>query len=580
MYQFKADVRAYLEACEIPLGIYQKVGHVTKTLLVSNGFCALMHQERQDLMTDLNQSMFINVHPDDKGKICEIGEAFAKHEMPYHVMYRVKGQGFETYHVFLTEGYWQTMDNGEEVAFLYYTDMNVFQDEMKAIDAHYFVAENDYYYIDKLTGLPNLNYFQLFVEEYVARVKREGLSIGVAYINVDRMSAFNIRYGYDEGNALLKRLAMLLKTLFAEAFLVKMAGDHFLVIDSYDHLINELKLLPEKLNARSLQTKQRLHIGMSRPLENHDWQVGRALNEASYASKNNRGEELVQLFNNQIYSHYIDQLYILENFEQALKKHYIQVYYQPIVKSKSQHIYALEALARWHDPHREMLAPAAFIPILEEHHLIHKLNMYMAKQVLKEIPKRREAGLKIVPASVNFSADDFETEDFPEELSALVEQYHASPWMLIVEITERALPKMPESFKNQIIRLRAMGFQIWVDDFGSGYSSLNILNKFPLDLIKIDREFIKNYSPDERVNNLLVEKIVEVARFLKIKTLVEGVETEAQHQFLSQVHCEFEQGFLYAKPISLEEIIFARKHVGVTMITDDYAAKQANQETM
>lgn len=572
MYEISKQERQTMEALDFPIAIYQRRSHFVKTLLVSDGFCDLFHLTREELIRDLDESMFLYVHPDDKGKLYENAQKFWRHESFYKSMFRVKIPGSDDYHIFLCEGSLQKISEEEEIAYVVYTDMNSVEKDMQEADQRYFIEEEDYYYIDRLTKLPNEHYFELFGEEYLAAFKRRRAVVGIAYINIMRMTGYNDRYGFKAGDLLLQDLADILRDFFPHGLVIKGMRDHFMVLDRYETLQEKVEQVQKRLNTYSLNGNQALHIGISLPLEGNKSHLKGAVNEASYASKYHQEDSrtIVQYFTMEMKKQYFDRLYILETFEKALSNKWIKVFYQPIVNSQTRQVHAFEALARWHDPDYNMLSPAAFIPVLEEHHLIHRLDMYMVQTVFEEIKLRRDAHLPIVPVSVNFCVDDFEDGHLKEKLLHLCEKYDAQPWMIVIEITERDIPQMPEPFKEQIEALRQAGFKVWVDDFGSGYSSLNVLNKFPHDLIKIDREFIKDYGHDDQMNTLVVEKIIEVAKQLGIQTLVEGVETAAQHHFLKRIGCEYEQGFYFAQPASLSEMIFMQSHEDIEIPIEHY----------
>ena len=208
---------------------------------------------------------------------------------------------------------------------------------------------------------------------------------------------------------------------------------------------------------------------------------------------------------------------------------------------------------------RGVLSPSEFIPALEKYHLLHKLDLFVAEQVCREHPLRVSREIPILPVSVNFSAQDFEYADIPTALEEIYRRYQvpdlARGKSLIVEITEQDMVKAKNKFHEQIKRLRKNGFHIWLDDFGSGYSSLNAFGHFEIDLIKFDMDLLKNLDDANGTNRRVLKAMIGVARELGIHTLAEGMETVEQKMFLQDIGCELAQGYLFHRPEPIEAMI-------------------------
>jgi EAL domain-containing protein (putative c-di-GMP-specific phosphodiesterase class I) len=212
------------------------------------------------------------------------------------------------------------------------------------------------------------------------------------------------------------------------------------------------------------------------------------------------------------------------------------------------------------DPIRGILSPGEFIPALEKYHLLHKLDLYMAEQVCKDMPVRTQRGLPLLPVTVNFSAQDFDYIDVPSELDRIYREFcpdlPLDKRYLIVEITEQDMAQATEQFHEQVRRLKKLGFRVWMDDFGSGYSSLNMISKFNVDLIKFDMDLLKNINDSHGVNRTIMRAMVGIAKELGIHTLAEGMETEEQRAFLREIGCEMAQGYLFHRPEPLEATFY------------------------
>lgn len=248
--------------------------------------------------------------------------------------------------------------------------------------------------------------------------------------------------------------------------------------------------------------------------------------------------------------------YILQHLEEALENHWVQVYYQPVIRTLTGDLCGLEALARWVDPQAGILSPATFIPVLEEARQIHRLDAYVLEEVCRTIRQRLDAGLAITPVSFNLSRYDFSSLDVFSLVEDTRQKCNIPRDFLHVEITESVLAQNAGEVHKEVDRLRTEGYEVWLDDFGSGYSSLNILKDFQLDLIKLDMDFLRNFTEASRI---IVSSAITMAKRLGIKTLVEGVETREQADYLASIGCGRQQGFYYGKPQPLEDTLALMK---------------------
>ena len=180
----------------------------------------------------------------------------------------------------------------------------------------------------------------------------------------------------------------------------------------------------------------------------------------------------------------------------------------------------------------------------------------MVEQICREIPLREKVGLPIIPVSVNFSAQDFDHADIVGSLNEIFVRYPVGKRNIIIEITEQDIAKATDVFKQQLRDLRSSGFMVWIDDFGSGYSSLNIFSQYKVDLTKFDIDFLRNLDENEGANRHIMKAMVEVTKKLGIRSLAEGVESEEQMEFLKSIGCDFAQGYYYFRPESLGSIAF------------------------
>ncbi len=243
--------------------------------------------------------------------------------------------------------------------------------------------------------------------------------------------------------------------------------------------------------------------------------------------------------------------YVKESFERAIVNHEIKVYYQPVILTCDGTMCCMEALARWADPEKGMLSPGDFIPVLEKTKQITTLDLYMFTQISEEIAEARRQGLKIVPVSFNLSRIDFVQCDIFERIEAIADRYDIDRSMIRVEITESIVIEDAALLHERITQFRGAGYQVWMDDFGSGYSSLNVLKDFDFDEIKLDMAFLSTFN--ERSKSI-IRSMITMAQEIGVHTLAEGVETKEQMEFLRGIGCEKVQGYFFSKPVPLDEI--------------------------
>ena len=259
--------------------------------------------------------------------------------------------------------------------------------------------------------------------------------------------------------------------------------------------------------------------------------------------------------------------FIKKNFKKAIDNHEIQVFYQPVIRVLSRQLCSFEALARWIDPEIGMIYPDEFIPVLEKEQAIHLLDAAVLRQVCVRIRSSVTNGEIPIPVSVNLSRLDFTLCDIFSVTDQIVSEYHIPHEFIYFEITESVMAEEQELLKGIVNRFRAAGYQIWMDDFGSAYSSLNALKELNFDEIKLDMRFLRPFTVRSK---RIATSVVEMAKRIFIHTLVEGVETEEHFYFLRNIGCEKVQGYYFGKPMPYEEALenLREKGIGIEIPQD------------
>ena len=242
----------------------------------------------------------------------------------------------------------------------------------------------------------------------------------------------------------------------------------------------------------------------------------------------------------------VSEQYILEHIDEAIDDGRIRAFFQPVIRTLTGRVCCAEALARWDDPENGMLSPAAFIPVLERHERIYRLDMTILRKTCMLYRKLQSTDTPIHSFSVNFSRYDFSVPHFFEDVVNTLRAFQVPHEAIKIEVTEGVMFADQKRFQTVFNDFRDAGFDVWIDDFGSGYSSLSMLHAYNFSLLKIDMLFLQSFTLRSRQ---LISSIVNAGKTLGIRTLIEGVETEEQVQFVKSIGCETIQGFYYSQPL-------------------------------
>lgn len=249
-------------------------------------------------------------------------------------------------------------------------------------------------------------------------------------------------------------------------------------------------------------------------------------------------------------THGMDQ-YIVSHLDEALEKGWIVPFFQPIVRTITNSFAGAEALARWMDPEYGCLMPDIFVPVLEKTGLIYRIDCFILEEAVKVQRQRIDAGLPVGPISVNLSRQDFDKVDMVSYAQELTDRYGIRKDLIALELTESLLVQDKDKMTTVVRKLRSPGFPVWMDDFGSGYSSLIFLNDYTLDLIKLDMGFLKSFT---NTSMEIMRSTVSMAKNLGIRTLAEGVETGEHVRFLKEIGCDMMQGYYFSRPLSRRDM--------------------------
>lgn len=411
------------------------------------------------------------------------------------------------------------------------------------------------------TGLLGPHAFYRKAKELLEQEKAEG-TLGQrvpVFINLVHFSSFNSSYGLEAGDTLLYQMGQVIRSCFPDAPATHVGADNFLVMASRSGISARMDRVVAEINDLIHDRVIRCKAGVVLFDEDHEppeslktLKCRDIFDMAKMAADSIRedGNRSWAVYNPSMGRDMVNTAFVLRNFENAMEKGHIHVYYQPITRALTGKVCSVEALARWEDPEKGMIFPGNFIPVLEKMKLIHLLDRYVIESTARIYHRLKKAGYPIIPVSVNLSRVDFDTLkpfDFMEEI---IYRYQVPRQFFHIEVTESAMTRDTGVLKKELFRFKKAGYQLWLDDFGSGYSTLNVLKEFPFDLLKIDMAFLRNFNEESRK---IIRSIILMAKNLSIHTLAEGAETKEQVDFLRESGCEDIQGYFYGKPMSIEE---------------------------
>jgi len=424
---------------------------------------------------------------------------------------------------------------------------------------------------DELTGIHNMVYFRSEAEKLLRYVTTDKEKIVFLFFDIENFKSYNEKYGFHDGNELLKKVALMIEKEFQDSLVSRFSDDHFVVLTISDGCEEKIANLSREVKCCQGEVHLELKCGAYKPAEN-ETDPSLACDRARFAcnSIKKHYDCVYKLYDKSLEDRFQLKQYIVNNIDSAIENGYIKVFYQPVVSTENGHICGLEALARWKDPKYGLLPPGAFIEILEEYRQIYKLDQCIIEQVCQDYRSAKENHLDFVPVSLNFSRLDFELCDIVGFVCDTAKNYQVPQEYLDIEITESALTDQQALLQDAVKKLRSSGYKVWLDDFGSGYSSMNVLKDYQFDVLKIDMKFLSGFPKNEKTKPILMS-IVNLTKQLNMVSLTEGVETQEQFEFLRSIGCDRAQGYLFSKPVPLQTLR-EKIDAGELQILEEYRA--------
>ncbi|WP_294471801.1 bifunctional diguanylate cyclase/phosphodiesterase [uncultured Ruminococcus sp.] len=407
---------------------------------------------------------------------------------------------------------------------------------------------------DELTGIHNMVYFRSEAQKLLNYVTTDKEKVVFLFFDIENFKSYNEKYGFRAGNELLVKVANMIVEAYPNSLVSRFSDDHFVVLTKDDGSEEVAERLSAEVNGLQDEVHLQLKCGAYKP-EGDEADPSLACDRARFACNSIKKHfySNFRFYDKTLEDKFQLKQYIVNSIDNAIASDHIKVFYQPVVSTKTGEIVGLEALARWNDPKYGLLPPAAFIEILEEYRQIHKLDICIIDNVCRDYRRATDSGEIFVPVSLNFSRLDFELCDIVGELDARAKKYNVPPEFLDIEITESALTDTQNYLQKAMKALRSLGYKVWLDDFGSGYSSMNVLKDYSFDVLKIDMKFLRGFENNPKTRPI-IQNIVNLTQTLDMVSLTEGVETREQFDFLASINCDRAQGYLFSKPVPLNEL--------------------------
>ena len=416
---------------------------------------------------------------------------------------------------------------------------------------------------DSLTDLPNRILFNDRLKQGIKKAKRNGLSLALLFIDLDRFKHINDSLGHDVGDLVLKSVTSRLKSQLRKGdTLARLGGDEFIIIMEDLEKEKDASLLAQKiLNVLQEPIHIDTHtlyvsssIGISTfpqdSVDSHD--LLKYADVAMYKAKE-EGRNNFQFYSYEMTELVFERVMMEANLREALKHEEFVTHYQPQIDASKNKIVGLEALVRWKHPSLGLIFPDKFINLAEENGLVLEIDQFMMHTAMKQVKSWYDEGLNPGILALNLTVKQLEKDDFLEKLQTCLKKYDFKPQWLELEITEGEIMKHLDSSIAKLQKIHDLGIRVAIDDFGTGYSSLSYLKKLPIDKLKIDQAFVRDI-PENEEDSAIVKAIIALAQSLNLDMIAEGVETDVQRNFLLENGCNNIQGHYYSRAIPVNEM--------------------------
>jgi diguanylate cyclase (GGDEF)-like protein/PAS domain S-box-containing protein len=417
---------------------------------------------------------------------------------------------------------------------------------------------------DPLTGLPSRALIYELGTHLIEAEKRGHHKVAVLFFDLDRFKPINDTYGHETGDLMLKEVARRLSASVRSSDIVgRLGGDEFIAlltnVQTEQDVARAAKHLLEKLSepyhVNNLELRTSPSIGISVHPADGDAidTLIRHADAAMYYAKAN-GRNTYQFFTPEINSNTQRVFTLEQRLRQSMNENNFELFYQPIIDTRTRQVSGVEALIRWRQSNSEVIMPSDFIMAAEASGLINQLGQWVIQEACRQHHAWRSQGLPPLRIAVNVSPIQFRARDFSSNVAAAVDASKIDPVYLELEVTEGTVMKQVEEAAKTLAGLKQLGLRISLDDFGTGYSSLSYLSQFPIDKLKVDQSFIRHIDTDSR-SLAIAETVIALGKKLSVEVVAEGIESEEALDLLRDRECDLGQGYLISPPITASQFV-------------------------
>lgn len=487
-----------------------------------------------------------NIHNDDRESTMILFNQFLTgNERKYESIYRVKNDRDE--YVWIYSRGVKRLKNNIIKIYGSHLDITEKMNMQKTI--------NDLAYYDLLTGLPNKEKINL---EFLNVVNSHRVNFSFFLLEIDNFDYINNMFSYELGEELLKKLSNLLEKRYKKQFTSRVSESQFLIIsflNENEEIEKELEFLFSSINniyLKNLDLTISVCCGVAVYKEENFKELFKHASIALYKAKS-LGKNQYYLYNNQLIQSVYKMLDISHQIKNGIIKNQFELFYQPIISSKTDLLKGLEALIRWNHPKLGLIPPNEFVYIAEKYNEMKNLECWILNKAFQDLGDWVKAGELPLFISINLSAKGLIGDSLIPYLKYLLEQYEINPKKIEFEITESSVSENLDLTIKDMEILKSMGFRIALDDFGTGYSSLMYLKNLPINKVKLDKSFIKNIETSDK-DKIFIKSIIDLSHSMELDIVAEGIENNSQKNLLIEYNCDFLQGYLYSKPQSVKDI--------------------------
>ncbi len=519
-----------------------KSGKPIHIVSFSDKFLKIIGQTRDDFQKMADNDVFSNIDSEDKESLGKVISTAEKTNGGFVSVFRIVNEDSEVRWIRVT-----AIPQESQPENFY----GIFMDVTEEITNRQNIRRQIEY--DPLTGCLNRSTFMQRTSEMLKN--DAGQKYGMVCCDISRFKVINDIFGEKIGDKVLIEIGKRTREFSAGYTNSRLDADHFafcipLYMINSDQIIERFEGISADLG---IEQKVDIYFGCYE-IEDGNASVESMCDYSYMAEEAIKGSYLKHFayYDDKLKKNLLNEQEIVSEMGTALKEGQFKIYLQPVFSATNEELCSAEALVRWFHPQKGMISPGSFIPVFERNGFVTEIDQFVWEEVCKYLNESKKNGKKVYPVSVNMSRMDMADKNLINKIDALTKKYDISPSLLRFEITESAYTQNFQQVLDISTELHKRGFKTLMDDFGSGYSALNILIDLPVDMLKIDRDFVTRIVNTERGGSVL-GSVIRLARRLKIETVVEGVETVDQFKYLRGLGCDYIQGFYFSKPLPLVE---------------------------